>query len=104
MHSKKPNRRSDAATLLANGKGGEYKFTHWLCECLARRFATGRCCVVRAFRQASFVRKAVPAPLSGRPCRIHHGPGTTSRTAVPVVNSARAPRRCREPSTPQVRK
>src|SRR5262245_7542686 len=34
---------------------------------LARRFATGRCCVVQALTLRFVVRKAVPAPLSGGP-------------------------------------
>ncbi len=71
---------------------------------LARRSATGRCCVVRASASPSRAGKAVPAPLS---TPDGSGAGIAGATSRSRFNPGPGPvrgRRCREPSAPQVGK
>jgi hypothetical protein len=81
---------SRARLLSACSRGG-----------LARCVAAGRCCVVRALSTPLRVRKAVPAPLSGRNPMYISVSGTTPPAVVHRYIHRVSSRRCREPSTPQ---
>src|SRR5262245_7468406 len=90
---------SITTTPLASASVSGY-FLRVLVVGLARRSATGRCCVIPALTTAPTVRKAVPAPLSDSGVSPRRRSGPTPLFVVPSSRGHPRVRRCREPSTP----
>ena len=98
-------------TILRHGRGSGCCLAHLFGiisgrsrSGLARRFATGRCCVVLAISSPCNSGKAVPALLSSWDVATEPRAGSTPQIVVPWLRGHVPRRQCREPSATQVQK